>query len=62
MALYALDEAAEFLQHALAHATTDVGRAAVHDDLARAAEHSGQRALRKTRFDAVLPDLVGEAG
>jgi predicted ATPase len=33
MALYALDEAAEFLQHALAHATTDVGRAAVHDDL-----------------------------
>ena len=54
MALYALDEAAEFLQHALSHATTDEGRAAVHDDLARAAEHSGRWADVERSCDAIL--------
>ena len=54
MALYALDEAAEFLQHALAHASTDDERAVVHDQLAQAAEHSGRWADVERSCDAII--------
>jgi diguanylate cyclase (GGDEF)-like protein/putative nucleotidyltransferase with HDIG domain len=63
MALYALDEAAEFLQHALSHATTDDERAAVHEELARAAEHAGRWADVERSCDAILaqPGYAGES-
>jgi len=54
MALYALDESAEFLQHALAHASTNDERALVHDQLAQAAEHSGRWADVERSCDAIL--------
>jgi tetratricopeptide (TPR) repeat protein len=54
LALYALDEAAEFLRHALQHAGNDEERAAVHDDLARAAEQSGRWADVERSCDAIL--------
>ncbi|MEO8619528.1 MAG: diguanylate cyclase, partial [bacterium] len=52
--LYALDESAEFLQHALAHASTDEERAAAHDQLAQAAEHAGRWADVERSCDAIL--------
>ena len=63
MALYALDESAEFLQHALAHASTDDERAVVHDQLAQAAEHSGRWAEVERSCDAILatPGHGGES-
>jgi diguanylate cyclase (GGDEF)-like protein/putative nucleotidyltransferase with HDIG domain len=54
MTLYALDEAAEFLRHALTHASNDDERAAVHDELARAAEQSGRWADVERSCDAIL--------
>ena len=54
MVLYALDESAEFLQHALTHASTDDERAVVHDQLAQAAEHSGRWADVERSCDAIL--------
>ena len=54
MALYALDEAAEFLRHALLHAANDEERAAVHEELARAAEQSGRWADVERSCDAIL--------
>jgi len=54
MALYALDEAADFLNQALAHASTDGERAAVHEELARAAEQSGRWADVERSCDAML--------
>jgi diguanylate cyclase (GGDEF)-like protein/putative nucleotidyltransferase with HDIG domain len=54
MTLYALDEAAEFLRHALLHATTDDERVAVQDELARAAEQSGRWADVERSCDAIL--------
>jgi tetratricopeptide (TPR) repeat protein len=54
MALYALDEAAEFLRHALQHAANDDERAAVHDEIARAAEQSGRWADVERSCDAIL--------
>ncbi len=63
MTLYALDEAAEFLHHALAHATTDDERAAVHEELARAAEQAGRWADVERSCDAILsqPGYAGES-
>ena len=63
MALYALDESAEFLQHALTHASTDDERAVVHDQLAQAAEHSGRWADVERSCDAILatPGYGGES-
>ena len=63
MALYALDESTEFLQHALAHASTDDERAVVHDELAQAAEHSGRWADVERSCDAILatPGHGGES-
>jgi diguanylate cyclase (GGDEF)-like protein/putative nucleotidyltransferase with HDIG domain len=54
MSLYALDEAAEFLRHALLHASTDDERTAVQDELARAAEQSGRWADVERACDAIL--------
>jgi tetratricopeptide (TPR) repeat protein len=54
MTLYALDEAAEFLRHALLHAANDDERAAVHEELARAAEQSGRWADVERSCDAIL--------
>ncbi len=54
LALYALDEAAEFLRHALHHAGNDEDRAAVHDEIARAAEQSGRWADVERSCDAIL--------
>ena len=54
MTLYALDEASEFLHHALVNAGSDDDRAAVHHDLARAAEHSGRWADVQRSCDAIL--------
>ncbi len=64
MGLYALDEAAEFLKHALQHATNDDERAAVHDDIARAAEQSGRWADVERSCDAILasPRLANKPG
>jgi diguanylate cyclase (GGDEF)-like protein/putative nucleotidyltransferase with HDIG domain len=63
MALYALDESAEFLQHALTHASTDDERAVVHDQLAQAAEHAGRWADVERSCDAILatPGHGGES-
>ncbi len=63
MTLYALDESAEFLQHALAHASTDDERAVVHDQLAQAAEHSGRWADVERSCNAILatPGYGGES-
>ena len=63
MALYALDESAEFLQHALTHASTDDERALVHDQLAQAAEHAGRWADVERSCDAILatPGHGGES-
>jgi tetratricopeptide (TPR) repeat protein len=62
MALYALDEAAEFLQHALSNASTDDERAIVLDQLAQAAEHAGRWADVERSCDAILatPGYAGE--
>ncbi|HEX9484021.1 MAG TPA: HD domain-containing phosphohydrolase [Gemmatimonadaceae bacterium] len=54
MGLYALEEASDFLQRALAHARTDEERVAVHDEMARAAEHSGRWADVERSCDAIL--------
>jgi diguanylate cyclase (GGDEF)-like protein len=54
LGLYALDEAADFLRHALQHAGNDDERVAVHDDLARAAEQSGRWADVERSCDAIL--------
>jgi diguanylate cyclase (GGDEF)-like protein/putative nucleotidyltransferase with HDIG domain len=54
MALYALDEAAEFLRHALQHATNDEERTVVQDEIARAAEQSGRWADLERACDAIL--------
>ena len=54
MAIYALDEASEFLQRALAHARTDDERVAVHEYLARAAEHAGRWADVARSCDSIL--------
>ena len=54
MALYALDEAADFLRHALQHASTDDERVAVREELARAAEQSGRWADVQAACDAIL--------
>jgi diguanylate cyclase (GGDEF)-like protein/putative nucleotidyltransferase with HDIG domain len=54
MGLYALDEAAEFLRHALQHAANDDERVAVHDEIARAAEQSGRWADVERSCDAIL--------
>ena len=54
MGLYALDEAAEFLRHALQHAADDDERAVVHDEIARAAEQSGRWADVERSCDAIL--------
>ena len=54
MALYALDEAADFLRHALSHASTDDERVAVREELARAAEQSGRWADVQAACDAIL--------
>jgi diguanylate cyclase (GGDEF)-like protein/putative nucleotidyltransferase with HDIG domain len=54
MSLYALDEAADFLRHALIHAATDDQRVAVQDELARAAEQSGRWADVERACDAIL--------
>ena len=54
MALYALEEASEFLHHALINSSNDDERAAVHNDLARAAEHSGRWAEVQRSCDAIL--------
>jgi tetratricopeptide (TPR) repeat protein len=62
MILYALDEAAEFLRHALLHASTDAERVAVHDELARAAEQSGRWADVERWCDAILASpSIGQA-
>ena len=63
MALYALDESSEFLQHALAHASSDDERAVVHDQLAQAAEHSGRWADVERSCNAILatPGYGGES-
>ena len=63
MSIYALDEAAEFLHQALVHASTDDERAAVHDELARAAEQSGRWADVERSCDAILasPSYAGES-
>ena len=62
MVLYALEEAAEFLHHALVNSSTDDERAAVHNDLARAAEHSGRWADVQRSCDAILvtPSYAGD--
>ena len=54
MSLYALDEAAEFLRHALLHGASDEERVAVQDELARAAEQSGRWADVERACDAML--------
>jgi diguanylate cyclase (GGDEF)-like protein/putative nucleotidyltransferase with HDIG domain len=54
MTLYALDEAADFLRHALSHASTDDERVAVREELARAAEQSGRWADVQSACDAIL--------
>jgi len=54
MALYALDEAAEFLRHALQHASNDDERVHVREELARAAEQSGRWADVQAACDAIL--------
>ena len=54
LALYALDEAAEFLKQALANATSDEERTVVHDKLAQAAEHAGRWADVERSCDAIL--------
>jgi diguanylate cyclase (GGDEF)-like protein len=54
MTLYALEEASQFLERALAHAHTDDERVAVHDQIARAAEHSGRWADVERSCDASL--------
>ncbi|HET7187694.1 MAG TPA: diguanylate cyclase, partial [Gemmatimonadaceae bacterium] len=54
MGLYALDEAAEFLRHALQHAANDDERVAVHDEIARAAEQSGRWGDVERSCDAIL--------
>ncbi|HEX3866581.1 MAG TPA: diguanylate cyclase, partial [Gemmatimonadaceae bacterium] len=54
MSIYALDEATELLQYALTNAQTDDERAAVHEELARAAEHSGRWADVEASCDAIL--------
>ena len=63
MALYALDEAAEFLHQALVRASTDDERASVHDELARAAEQSGRWPDVERSCDAILgtPSYAGDA-
>jgi tetratricopeptide (TPR) repeat protein len=62
--LYALDEAAEFLRHALTHAATDDERVLVHDELAQAAEQSGRWADVERSCDAILaiPSFVATPG
>ena len=62
MALYALDEAAEFLQHALSNASTDDERATVLAQLAQASEHAGRWADVERSCDAILatPGYGGE--
>jgi diguanylate cyclase (GGDEF)-like protein len=64
MGLYALDEAAEFLRHALQHAANDDERVAVHDEIARAAEQSGRWADVERSCDAILasPSFVNKPG
>ncbi|MFL5607103.1 MAG: HD domain-containing phosphohydrolase [Gemmatimonadaceae bacterium] len=54
VALYALDEATEFLRHALNHAGDDDERVLVHDELAQAAEQSGRWADVERSCDAIL--------
>jgi diguanylate cyclase (GGDEF)-like protein/putative nucleotidyltransferase with HDIG domain len=54
LALHALDVAADFLQLALGHATTDEQRFAVHHDLAVAAELSGRWADVERSCDEML--------
>jgi tetratricopeptide (TPR) repeat protein len=54
MSLYAMDDASQFLRHALLHAATDEDRIAVHDELARAAEQSGRWADMERSCDAIL--------
>ncbi|MDB4878753.1 MAG: diguanylate cyclase [Gemmatimonadetes bacterium] len=54
MSLYALDEAAEFLRRALAHATTDDQRVIVQGEIAQAAEQSGRWADVERACDAIL--------
>jgi diguanylate cyclase (GGDEF)-like protein len=54
MALYAMDDASQFLRHALLHASSDEQRAAVHDELARAAEQSGRWADMERSCEAIL--------
>jgi tetratricopeptide (TPR) repeat protein len=54
MALYALDEATDFLKLALAHAGTEEQRVAAQDELSRAAELSGRWADVERWCDAML--------
>jgi tetratricopeptide (TPR) repeat protein len=54
VALYALDEATEFLRHALNHAADDDERVLVQDELAQAAEQSGRWADVERSCDAIL--------
>jgi diguanylate cyclase (GGDEF)-like protein len=54
MSLYAMDDASQFLRHALLHATSDEQRAEVHDELARAAEQSGRWADMERSCEAML--------
>ena len=61
VSLYAMDDASQFLRHALLHATSDEQRAEVHNELARAAEQSGRWADMERSCEAMLalPGLAG---
>ncbi len=54
MSTYSLDEAVSMLDRALTHASSDDKRAAVHLQLARAAEHAGRWGDVERSCDAIL--------